>query len=213
MDGDFPAAHSMDTEWFAVDAKGHVGVFISGENGAVPRGCVQGNYLSELLDDLRGQPAAEDANDDDVALDDDADLDEGVWRGLFVYEYADDYVLGVYMPYENTRKPAAALHVDQLPPRWRKLVKQVQFPDSDFATDSLIQPADHVECEFWSDVVWCLAGDGRTVRRLSGSEEEFAAYCRELRQQHPDESKNLIFEGVEDEPPAKPKPRRKKKGN
>jgi len=36
MDADFPAAHSMDTEWFAVDAEGHVGHFSSGESGAVP---------------------------------------------------------------------------------------------------------------------------------------------------------------------------------
>jgi hypothetical protein len=34
---DFPAAHSMDTTWFAVDADGCVGVFDSGEGGAVPR--------------------------------------------------------------------------------------------------------------------------------------------------------------------------------
>jgi hypothetical protein len=33
---DFPAAHSMDTTWFAVDADGNVGRFRSGEDGAVP---------------------------------------------------------------------------------------------------------------------------------------------------------------------------------
>jgi hypothetical protein len=36
MDDDFPAAHSMDATWFAVDQDGHVGVFESGENGHVP---------------------------------------------------------------------------------------------------------------------------------------------------------------------------------
>jgi hypothetical protein len=35
-DADFPAAHSMDTEWFAVDKDGHVASFSSGEEGAVP---------------------------------------------------------------------------------------------------------------------------------------------------------------------------------
>src|SRR5215470_3696098 len=35
-DTDFPAAHSMDATWFAVDRDGHVGVFDSGEPGAVP---------------------------------------------------------------------------------------------------------------------------------------------------------------------------------
>ncbi|AFY54622.1 hypothetical protein Riv7116_2090 [Rivularia sp. PCC 7116] len=33
---DFPAAHSMDTDWFAVDADGNVGIFNSSEGGAVP---------------------------------------------------------------------------------------------------------------------------------------------------------------------------------
>jgi hypothetical protein len=33
---DFPAAHSMDTTWFAIDADGCVGVFGSNEGGAVP---------------------------------------------------------------------------------------------------------------------------------------------------------------------------------
>jgi hypothetical protein len=33
---DFPAAHSMDTDWFAVDRDGHVAYFNSGEAGAVP---------------------------------------------------------------------------------------------------------------------------------------------------------------------------------
>lgn len=41
-DPDFPAAHSMDTEWFAVDDDGHVAVFDSGEGGAVPRGIEEG---------------------------------------------------------------------------------------------------------------------------------------------------------------------------
>jgi len=34
---DFPAAHSMDTHWFAVDANGHIGYFDSSEGGAVPQ--------------------------------------------------------------------------------------------------------------------------------------------------------------------------------
>jgi hypothetical protein len=33
---DYPAAHSMDTNWFAVDADGNIGYFDSGEGGAVP---------------------------------------------------------------------------------------------------------------------------------------------------------------------------------
>src|SRR5262245_36517923 len=36
MEPDYPAAHSMDTTWFAVDRDGHVACFESGEAGAVP---------------------------------------------------------------------------------------------------------------------------------------------------------------------------------
>jgi hypothetical protein len=33
---DYPAAHSMDTSWFAIDEAGRVAIFDSGEDGAVP---------------------------------------------------------------------------------------------------------------------------------------------------------------------------------
>lgn len=36
MDADFPAAHSMDAAWYAVDKCGHVARFDTGEAGAVP---------------------------------------------------------------------------------------------------------------------------------------------------------------------------------
>jgi hypothetical protein len=37
-DADYPAAHSMDVAWYAVDRDGHIAVFQSGEDGAVPAG-------------------------------------------------------------------------------------------------------------------------------------------------------------------------------
>ncbi|HEX4796704.1 MAG TPA: hypothetical protein VH370_23130 [Humisphaera sp.] len=36
MQPDYPAAHSMDTHWFAVDSAGHIGFFETGEPGPVP---------------------------------------------------------------------------------------------------------------------------------------------------------------------------------
>src|SRR5262245_55639034 len=36
MSDDLPAAHSMDTHWFAVDEDGFVGYFSTGEGGAMP---------------------------------------------------------------------------------------------------------------------------------------------------------------------------------
>jgi hypothetical protein len=50
---DYPAAHSMDTMWFAVDADGNVAVFESGEAGAVPVEGYVGEEYFDLLDELR----------------------------------------------------------------------------------------------------------------------------------------------------------------
>lgn len=48
-DEDFPAAHSMDTTWFAVDAKGRLGVFDTGEGGAAPMDAQPGGMWSEAF--------------------------------------------------------------------------------------------------------------------------------------------------------------------
>ncbi len=41
MTDDFPAAHSMDSCWFAVDPAGHIGYFETGESGARPFDAIQ----------------------------------------------------------------------------------------------------------------------------------------------------------------------------
>jgi hypothetical protein len=50
---DFPAAHSMDTYWFAVDRDGHVACFSTGEAGAVPEGSFAGDETYEAMGELR----------------------------------------------------------------------------------------------------------------------------------------------------------------
>jgi hypothetical protein len=56
MEADYPAAHSMDTDFFAVDKDGRVATFWSGENGAVPESALHGGdtsgargWLAEVL--------------------------------------------------------------------------------------------------------------------------------------------------------------------
>jgi hypothetical protein len=44
---DFPAAHSMDTEWFAVDGEGKVAVFRTFEDGPIPKDLASGNAQRE----------------------------------------------------------------------------------------------------------------------------------------------------------------------
>src|SRR5688500_5905944 len=51
---DYPAAHSMDTIWFAVDRDGHVAVFSSGEAGAVPGDAYLGEDGEGIADDVFG---------------------------------------------------------------------------------------------------------------------------------------------------------------
>lgn len=49
---DFPAAHSMDTEWFAVDAEGNIGRFDTGEDGAFPFDAATGFGASDPSFDI-----------------------------------------------------------------------------------------------------------------------------------------------------------------
>jgi len=44
---DYPAAHSMDTSWFAIDDEGRVARFESGEDGAVPNNAASGGGSGE----------------------------------------------------------------------------------------------------------------------------------------------------------------------
>lgn len=50
---DYPAAHSMDTTWFAVDAEGYIAMFDTGEGGAVPEDALRGeDGLDILLEEI-----------------------------------------------------------------------------------------------------------------------------------------------------------------
>ena len=57
LDLDFPAAHSMDTAWFAVDDDGHVAVFDTGEAGAVPTLAYVGEAHHDWLEALQARGA------------------------------------------------------------------------------------------------------------------------------------------------------------
>lgn len=47
---DFPAAHSMDTYWYAIDADGCIGVFETNEGGAVPKDLPEIENEIDLVD-------------------------------------------------------------------------------------------------------------------------------------------------------------------
>jgi hypothetical protein len=187
MEPDFPAAHSMDSEWFAVDRQGRVAVFFSGENGPVPKGKVQKDSLGDFLPRLRGMAEVED-------WDNDAQVAE---QGLYTYQYPEE--LGALAPYERSEVPARPLHVDQLPPGLRALAKDVRL-HVDFAREERVQPVEHVECDFWTDdAVGYLATDGKTVRPVPGREDDFKEWAAEYRRDFPDETAGLTFEGPAEE--------------
>lgn len=195
MDADFPAAHSMDTEWFAVDKDGHVAYFETGEDGSVPNGATEVN-LSEVLRAL-GSKLSED--------DFESFLPELASLGLHVYQDASEWFSG---PYQRTHRPKKPLHVDQLPPALRKAIKAVRFEDLSFADKERLQPCDHLEGFAWGGVF--LSEDGKTVRPIPGHEKEYRQAVEELRVFSPKELNKFHFEGLEEKP--KPRERRRKGG-
>ena len=54
---DYPAAHSMDTAWFAIDLDGNVAVFDTGESGCVPEDAYTEDAY-ELQEQIRALPAS-----------------------------------------------------------------------------------------------------------------------------------------------------------
>ena len=69
----YPAAHSMDTEWFGVDDDGHVALFASHDNGAVPHEVTR--HGSQAVERLLGMLPVD---EDGLAV---LDVDPSDWRG------------------------------------------------------------------------------------------------------------------------------------
>lgn len=208
MESDYPAAHSMDATWFAVDAAGHVGVFDTGENGHVPEGVEGTDVLFELWrlrnpdrpeeDYWGGLPPEQETADQ---------------LGVFLYEYDDEgegVVIDV-VPYRRSAVPTNPLHVDQLSPALRKLCKTSRFAEIDFAKADLVQPMEQFRCILWAEEasVAYLCADGKTVRPIPGKEDKFATFRLEFTEMYPDEAAGLIFEGP-DNSSKKPHRRRRK---
>jgi hypothetical protein len=197
MDADFPAAHSMDTQWFAVDRDGHVALFITGEAGSMPLTASEGD-VDEALRALGSKQTEEGLDYDEEAIG-----QELARLGVHVYEDDSDWFTG---PYRRAHKPKKPLHVDQLPPELRQQVKEVRFDGLSFAEKKRLQPCEYTDGVAWSSAY--VAEDGKTVRPIPGHEEEYRQEVEQLREEDPDELKKFRFEGLE-EKPSPPKRRRK----
>lgn len=215
MASDFPAAHSMDSEWFAVDQNGQVAVFITGENGHLPRGQALRDLVA-VMGALRGKPLTEEEMDE---VWDSSPEEACAEAGLFVYDYADGRsgvdpfdVIQVQDTYRRTDVPEAPTHIDQLPPGMRVQLKGVNLAGVDFTAAPLVQPAEFVRCDYWGEPHSFLASDGKTVKVVPGKEKEYAAFLADLwasdEPQHRDLLKRFTFE--EPLPPV-PKPASKRR--
>jgi hypothetical protein len=188
MRDDFPAAHSMDTEWYAVDQQGHVAVFSSDENGHVPAYVGQDDILWELQQ--AREPHEERWQSEELA---------GRF-GFFSYHFGMN-IHGFAATYYRDTVPEKPLHVDELPPELRRRCKTVRFEALAFAHSEQVQPLEFVECRFWGHYAAYVCGDGKTVRPVPGHEAGFAELCREAQADDPDGTRQFVFEGLTEGPP------------
>jgi hypothetical protein len=183
----YPAAHSMDKTWYAVDAHGHVGIFHSGENGHVPSGADQDEHLFWFIRFLSSGGTDTDpyADDDDEDEDYDSAEDQLGDRGIFVYWYVDP-IEPFLAAYSGKVVPERAAHVDQLPPAVRKFVSKTVLAGANFATDDEVQPIGQVECFYYSDfeVAFLTAGE-KEVRPIPGRDAEYKKALPQLRKEYP----------------------------
>jgi hypothetical protein len=192
MEADFPAAHSMDTTWFAIDGQGHVAQFHSGEDGHVPEdAAVEEESLDQ--DPLAELWALRHGADSSGGRPEELYGTEAAARlGLFIYDYNEGYDL--VGPYSRRAAPEQPLHVDQLPPHLRQLFKQVRLKAVRFAEAERVQPLEQYACFFWDeDRVAYLCADGVTVRPIPGKEDRFDEFCEDFRAANPDEAARLRF--------------------
>ncbi len=101
-------------------------------------------------------------------------------RGVFWYEYDEESWIHI-APYRLIDTPQTPLHIDQLPPELRQMCKRIRFEGTDFSASELVQPLEQ-------------------LRPIPGKEDQFADFCRQFREEEPEQAGNMIFEGLEDEP-------------
>src|SRR5262245_21307342 len=131
MRKDYPAAHSMDTCWFAVDAVGQVAVFETGEPGHVPEG--EGN---NLLNELYRLFVGKNPTDEEDWMPEDR---RAAALGVYFFSYPDDYGMLAVL-YRRQGVPGTPLHIDQLPVRMRDRCKDVGLARLRFDQCEVIQP-------------------------------------------------------------------------
>jgi hypothetical protein len=178
---DYPAAHSMDTIWYAVDATGAVAVFNSAEPGPVPKSAARREHgdVPRLVRILGGE-----------CDDDDFDLQEAFQaaadRGVYVYEVI-TWECDFIDTYERVAVPKRPLHLDQLPPKLRKNVARCKLPTVDFAKAEELQVVPLVPCDlYWDEAVAYFAVGHKEIRPIPGKEKDYRSALPRLKEEYPD---------------------------
>jgi len=154
---DFPAAHSMDSDWFAVDKDGFVAMLTTNEEGAMPMKQEQGDgseQLNEIASAL-GCTLAEDnygsGQPESVGLYSfHWNLDDGP------YDVAEDPSLGQdegdgpVMPYKRMAIPEKPIHISELPANIQRNLGKYVFKNIAFKDCEWVQPALYIPCQFWT---------------------------------------------------------------
>ena len=187
MPHDYPAAHSMDSVWFAVDADGRVAAFDTGENGHIPSEGNEGFGWEVLVEMERAAGLAD--NEDKETGERCKEL------GLFYYDFGNR--IGPVSPYDRLAVPPAPVHVNQLPPPLRRRVRVASFPGLRFADAECIQPLERYPCDGYDldDETAYLCADGKTVKPIPGAEEFFRDWVRAFQKESPEQAAGLIFDG------------------
>jgi hypothetical protein len=178
---DYPAAHSMDTIWYAVDANGAVAVFDSGSAGPVPTSAARREHgdLPRLIRILGG-----DCDDEDFDMEEAFQQLAGV--GAFVYD-CPTWEMDFIDTYVRAGVPKRPLHLDQLPPKLRKNFAKCTLPVADFAKVEELQVVGLVACDlYWDEAVGYFVPGHKEVRPIPGKEKEYQAALPGLRRENPD---------------------------
>lgn len=158
METDYPAAHSMDTDWFAVDKDGNVAHMSSQESGAVPTSFLEkfeegeGYELLETISTAAGKQ---------MQYKNDYPLSESI--GLFYYQC--DYPIGeddeeALPAYTRGDLPTSPLKISDLPPALAARLSTVKLDNMSFPDTNQLQPIEFTKCETWGYTTRCVNSDG-----------------------------------------------------
>lgn len=157
MENDFPAAHSMDTDWFAIDKDGFVALMASDETGPVPVEVYQhfdqgeGYDIIERIANALKRPLKQDKFGGPEPL------SIGLYHFCHdAYQFEEQGIETedeeAIVPYSRSiaEKPETPVHISELPEDISKMIAPFKFNVA-FADTVRIQPLSSFPCEVWGE--------------------------------------------------------------